>query len=37
MLAMDANFSQEPHYIPSIPAKAEEYDEVIGSRFIGGV
>jgi putative flippase GtrA len=35
MLAMDADFSHDPQYIASILAKADEYDVVIGSRFIG--
>jgi dolichol-phosphate mannosyltransferase len=36
MLAMDADFSHDPKYIPQILAKAEEYDVVIGSRLVKG-
>jgi dolichol-phosphate mannosyltransferase len=36
MLAMDADFSHDPKYIPQILAKAEEYDAVIGSRLVKG-
>jgi dolichol-phosphate mannosyltransferase len=34
MLAMDADFSHDPQYIPLMLEKAAEYDVVIGSRFI---
>jgi dolichol-phosphate mannosyltransferase len=36
MLAMDADFSHDPKYIPGILTKANEYDVVIGSRLVGG-
>jgi dolichol-phosphate mannosyltransferase len=36
MLAMDADFSHDPKYIPRILAKAGEYDVVIGSRLVKG-
>jgi dolichol-phosphate mannosyltransferase len=35
MLAMDADFSHDPRYIPQILAKTGEYDVIIGSRFAG--
>jgi dolichol-phosphate mannosyltransferase len=34
---MDADFSHDPKALPSLLAKAEEYDLVIGSRYISGV
>jgi dolichol-phosphate mannosyltransferase len=36
MLAMDADFSHDPKYIPGILAKTKEYDVVIGSRLVKG-
>ncbi|MDR1149474.1 MAG: glycosyltransferase family 2 protein [Spirochaetaceae bacterium] len=36
MLAMDADFSHDPKYIPQILSKAGEYDVVIGSRLVKG-
>jgi dolichol-phosphate mannosyltransferase len=36
MLAMDADFSHDPKYIPHILAKVGEYDVVIGSRLVKG-
>jgi dolichol-phosphate mannosyltransferase len=36
VLAMDADFSHKPEYIPQILAKAGEYDVVIGSRLVKG-
>jgi dolichol-phosphate mannosyltransferase len=36
MLAMDADFSHDPAYIPQILEKADNYDVVIGSRFADG-
>ncbi|MDR0409609.1 MAG: polyprenol monophosphomannose synthase, partial [Spirochaetaceae bacterium] len=36
MLAMDADFSHDPKYIPLILSKADEYDVVIGSRLVKG-
>jgi dolichol-phosphate mannosyltransferase len=34
---MDADFSHDPKALPLLFAKAEEYDLVIGSRYISGV
>ena len=34
---MDADFSHDPEMLPKLLAKAEEYDLVIGSRYIEGV
>ena len=36
MLAMDADFSHDPKYIPEILANANQYDVVIGSRLVKG-
>jgi dolichol-phosphate mannosyltransferase len=36
MLAMDADFSHNPKYIPQILEKSDEYDVVMGSRFADG-
>jgi len=36
MLAMDADFSHDPRYIPLFLEKAKEYDVVLGSRLVKG-
>jgi dolichol-phosphate mannosyltransferase len=36
MLAMDADFSHDPKYIPEIIRQGEKYDLVIGSRLVKG-
>jgi dolichol-phosphate mannosyltransferase len=36
MLAMDADFSHDPKYIPQIAEKAAVFDVVIGSRMVRG-
>jgi glycosyltransferase involved in cell wall biosynthesis len=36
VLTMDADFSHEPRYIPSMLARAAEADLVIGSRYVPG-
>lgn len=37
IMQMDADLSHDPGYIPDMLAAAEEYDLVIGSRYIKGV
>ena len=34
---MDADFSHDPDYLPFFLEKAEEYDVVLGSRYVQGV
>ncbi len=36
VIGMDADFSHRPSYIPDLIARAEEFDLVIGSRYIEG-
>ncbi|MDQ3813233.1 MAG: polyprenol monophosphomannose synthase, partial [Armatimonadota bacterium] len=36
ILQMDADFSHDPQYLPSLLAKSESYDLVIGSRYVPG-
>jgi dolichol-phosphate mannosyltransferase len=36
VLEMDADFSHEPKYLPSMLAKAREVDLVLGSRYVPG-
>lgn len=36
LLEMDADFSHQPKYIPQILAELENYDLVIGSRYVRG-
>jgi len=36
MLAMDADFSHDPQYIPLLLEKAKDYDVVLGSRLVKG-
>lgn len=36
IIEMDGDFSHQPKFIPDLLAKADEYDLVIGSRFIKG-
>ena len=36
VIGMDADFSHRPSYIPDLIAKAEEFDLVIGSRYVEG-
>jgi glycosyltransferase involved in cell wall biosynthesis len=36
LMTMDADFSHHPRYIPAMIEKAEEYDLVIGSRYVPG-
>lgn len=36
IIEMDGDFSHQPKFIPDLLAKAEEYDIVIGSRFVKG-
>lgn len=36
IVEMDGDFSHQPKFIPDLLAKAEEYDLVIGSRFVKG-
>lgn len=36
IIEMDGDFSHQPKFIPDLLAKAEEYDLVIGSRFVKG-
>jgi len=36
IIEMDGDFSHQPKYIPDLLAKADEYDLVIGSRFVEG-
>jgi dolichol-phosphate mannosyltransferase len=36
IIEMDGDFSHQPQFIPDLLAKAEEYDLVIGSRFVQG-
>lgn len=36
ILTMDADFSHHPHYIPDVLAALEQYDVVIGSRYVPG-
>jgi dolichol-phosphate mannosyltransferase len=35
-ISMDADFSHDPHYLPSLAARAAHADVVIGSRYIPG-
>lgn len=34
---MDADFSHDPKYLPSLVAAAAEYDLVVGSRYLDGI
>jgi len=36
LMTMDADFSHNPRYIPAMIEKSEEYDLVIGSRYVSG-
>jgi dolichol-phosphate mannosyltransferase len=36
MIQMDADFSHSPQYIPTFLDKANEYDVIIGSRYVPG-
>jgi len=36
IVQMDADFSHSPGYIPQLAAATEEYDVVIGSRYVSG-
>lgn len=36
VIEMDGDFSHQPKFIPDLLAKAEQYDLVIGSRFVKG-
>jgi dolichol-phosphate mannosyltransferase len=36
IIQMDADFSHSPHYLPDMLAKSEEYDAVVGSRYVSG-
>jgi dolichol-phosphate mannosyltransferase len=36
IIQMDADFSHSPDYIPTMLAKANEYDVIIGSRYVPG-
>lgn len=36
LIEMDADFSHDPAYIPDLLARAQEFDIVIGSRYIEG-
>jgi dolichol-phosphate mannosyltransferase len=36
ILTMDADFSHHPHYIPDLLAGLEQFDVVIGSRYVPG-
>ncbi len=36
ILTMDADFSHHPRYIPDLLAASEQYDVVIGSRYVDG-
>lgn len=36
ILTMDADFSHDPKYIPKMLNKTEEYDVIIGSRYVKG-
>ena len=36
VLTMDCDFSHKPQYLPDLLAAAEEYDLVIGSRYVPG-
>jgi len=36
LVTMDADFSHDPKYLPAILKKIEDYDIVIGSRYIAG-
>jgi dolichol-phosphate mannosyltransferase len=36
ILEMDADFSHHPRYLPALIAAADEYDVVLGSRFVSG-
>ncbi|MFC2165148.1 polyprenol monophosphomannose synthase [Acidobacteriota bacterium] len=36
IIEMDGDFSHQPKFIPDLLAKADEYDLVIGSRFVKG-
>jgi len=36
IIEMDGDFSHQPKHIPDLLAKADEYDLVIGSRFVKG-
>lgn len=36
ILTMDADFSHHPHYIPDLLEACQEYDVVIGSRYVEG-
>jgi dolichol-phosphate mannosyltransferase len=36
MIEMDADFSHRPDYVPALVRKAEDFDLVIGSRYIVG-
>lgn len=34
---MDADFSHDPKYLPSLIAAAEDYEVVVGSRYLNGI
>jgi dolichol-phosphate mannosyltransferase len=36
IVQMDADFSHSPDYIPELLKKAEDYDVVVGSRYVSG-
>lgn len=36
IISMDADFSHDPKYLPELLAKSQNYDVVIGSRYIKG-
>ena len=36
ILQMDADFSHHPRYLPEILAKSQDYDLVVGSRYVRG-
>jgi dolichol-phosphate mannosyltransferase len=36
IIQMDADFSHSPSYIPQFLEKAEEYDVIVGSRYVPG-
>lgn len=36
IIQMDADFSHSPQYIPTMLAKANEYDVIVGSRYVPG-
>ncbi len=36
IVQMDADFSHSPHYIPKMVANCDDYDVVVGSRYVSG-